>query len=325
MAVKLWVACACLFFAMSGIVCAQENKPLKNADVIAMVKGGLDDSTILMAIQASPSEFDVSVPALIDLKTQKVSETLIRAMVAAEAQKRGVVSSVSNSSNASAASNSGSNVSAARANAPANGAGDSAANTNSAASRGESAKFTASLSLGPAHFTAFPVDFYAEEFVTMGANATAVSDGKMYVGKGKLRFESVGKQPRETTIVEPLKPVAYVIALGKATETKTVFQGVRGAPAMTPGISMFLLPTNPQDPCENWDGVECMAMGTETIGGRSATKWDLKHSFENETWHSYIWVDIRLRVVSKRQFNENVFELRDIVEAPQASGLFEVP
>jgi len=29
--------------------------------------------------------------------------------------------------------------------------------------------------------------------------------------------------------------------------------------------------------------------------------------------------------VSKRQFRENTFELRDIVEAPQASGLFDVP
>ena len=319
MAVKLWVACACLFFAMSGIVCAQENKPLKNADVIAMVKGGLDDSTILMAIQASPSEFDVSVPALIDLKSQKVSEKLIRAMVAAEAQKRGVVSSP----DVNAGSNSRSNVSGARANAPSYGAGDSGANTNSAASRADSA--TAPVRYGPAHFTAFPVDFYAEEFLTLGANATAVSDGKMYVGKGRLRFESVGKQPRETTIVDPLKPAAYVIAAGKETETKTVFQGVRGAPAMTPGISMFLLPTNPQDPCENWDGVECMAMGTETLGGRTVTKWDLKHSFENETWHTYIWVDVRLHVVSKRQFNENIFALRDIVEAPQASGLFEVP
>ncbi len=323
MAVKLLVACVCLIFVASGMVRAQEKKPLKNEDVVAMVKGGLDDSTILMAIQASPSEFDVSVPALIDLKTQKVSETLIRAMVAAEAQKRGVLSSVANGSNASAPGNFGSSTSATQANAPVSSTAET--NVGGTASRTDSAKVVSSLRLGPVHFTAFPVDFYAEEFVTLGANGTAVSDGKMYVGKGRLRFESLGMQPRETTIVDPLKPVAYVIALGKDTETKTVFQGARGAPAMTPGVSMFLLPVNPQDPCENWDGVECMAMGAETVGGRAVTKWDLKHSFENETWHSYIWVDVRLHVVSKRQFKENTFELRDIVEAPQASGLFEVP
>lgn len=96
MAAKLWLAGACLFVALSSMVFAQDKKPLTNQDVLAMVHGGLDESTILMAIQANPSEFDVSVPALIDLKTQKVSETLIRAIVAAEAQKRGESSGVAN-------------------------------------------------------------------------------------------------------------------------------------------------------------------------------------------------------------------------------------
>lgn len=323
MAVRLWIASACLLFAMSGMVHAQEKKPLTNQDVVAMVKGGLDDSTILMAIQASPSEFDVSVPALIDLKTQKVNETLIRAMVAAEGQKRGVVSSVANSPKTNSTNNSASNSSSARVNAPAS--NDASSFANNTASNINSVAPTAPVHYGPAHFTAYPVDFYAEEFVTLGATATAVSDGKMYVGKGRLRFESTGKQPRETTIVDPLKPVAYMLVPGKAMEVKTIFQGVRGAPAMTAGMSMFLLPADPQDPCENWDAVECTAMGTETIGGRSAQKWDLKHTFEAVTWHSYIWVDVRLHIVTKRQFKENTFELRDIVEAPQASGLFEVP
>jgi len=94
-------------------------------------------------------------------------------------------------------------------------------------------------------------------------------------------------------IIDPPRPVAYVISRVKALEVKTVFQGVRGTP--------------------------------ETIEERSTTRWDLTDRFEEQTWHTYIWVDVRLHVVSKRQFMENTFALRNIVEAPQAAGLFDVP
>ena len=126
-------------------------------------------------------------------------------------------------------------------------------------------------------------------------------------------------------IIDPLKPVAYVLSRGKAAKIKTVFQGVRESPEMTDAISVFLLPADSQDPSENWVSFECKAVGPETIEGRSTTKWDLTHRFEEQTWHTYIWVDLRLHVVSKRQFMENTFELRNIVEAPQPAGLFDVP
>jgi hypothetical protein len=326
MAAKLWIAVACLLFAMSTVICAQEKKPLTNQDVVAMVLGGLDESTILIAIQASPSDFDVSVPALIDLKTKKVSETLIRAMVTADAQKRGVVSSVAKNPLGDSSGKSASNSPSSHANTPAHSAASSATgNTvSNRVSSTESVAPSAPVRRAPAQFTAFPLDFCAEQFVTLGHNAAAISEGKVYVGNGRLRFESTSQQPREATIIDPLEPIAYVVATGKPVETKTVFQGVRGAPFES-GLSKFLLPADPQDPCANWVDVECTAMGAETIQGRSAAKWDLKHSFEDQAWHSYIWVDVRLHIVSKRQFKENTVELRDIVEAPQASGLFALP
>jgi len=84
-----------------------------------------------------------------------------------------------------------------------------------------------------------------------------------------------------------------VISRVKALEVKTVFQGVRGTP--------------------------------ELIEERSTTRCDLTDRFQEQTWHTYIWVDVRLHVVSKRQFMENTFEVRNIVEASQAAGLFDVP
>ena len=70
---------------LCGIVAAQQPKPktFTNADVIKMAKAGLDDSTIVLAIQQHPAQYDTSADALIDLKTQGVSQTVINAMLTA--------------------------------------------------------------------------------------------------------------------------------------------------------------------------------------------------------------------------------------------------
>ena len=64
---------------------AAEKKPLTNADVIKMVKAELPESTILMAIQANPSQFDSSVDALLDLKTNGVPPAIMEAMLKSSA------------------------------------------------------------------------------------------------------------------------------------------------------------------------------------------------------------------------------------------------
>lgn len=51
---------------------AADKKPLTNSDVVKMVKAELPESTIIMAIQANPREFDFSVDALIELKSNGV-------------------------------------------------------------------------------------------------------------------------------------------------------------------------------------------------------------------------------------------------------------
>jgi hypothetical protein len=74
-----------LFFATTAF--AQANKPLVNGDVIQMVKAGFPDATVIKAIEANQTNFDVSVPALMELKNAGVSQPLIDAMLSAEAKK----------------------------------------------------------------------------------------------------------------------------------------------------------------------------------------------------------------------------------------------
>jgi hypothetical protein len=67
---------------------ASKNPVLTNADVVKMVKGGLQESTILSVIGAAECDFDVSVDGLLALKSAGISDRVMDAMLAAAARKR---------------------------------------------------------------------------------------------------------------------------------------------------------------------------------------------------------------------------------------------
>lgn len=56
---KMRIAACCLLITIWTGVAAQQTKPLSNQDVVAMVKAGLDDPTMLMAIQANQEQFEL--------------------------------------------------------------------------------------------------------------------------------------------------------------------------------------------------------------------------------------------------------------------------
>jgi len=74
---------------LGGYVFAQSTpKPLTNDDVIAMVEGGLAESTVINAIAAQDTHFDVSAAALLKLKQQGVSPKIMDAMLSASTKPR---------------------------------------------------------------------------------------------------------------------------------------------------------------------------------------------------------------------------------------------
>jgi len=60
---------------------AAQPKPLVNADVVKMVKAGLDEDTIVLAIQNKPSAFETNPEQLISLKEQGVTQAVLKAML----------------------------------------------------------------------------------------------------------------------------------------------------------------------------------------------------------------------------------------------------
>jgi hypothetical protein len=60
----------------------QTAKPLTNADVVKMVKGGLPESVVISAIQTSPAKYDISPDGLLALQKDGVTSKEMDAMIA---------------------------------------------------------------------------------------------------------------------------------------------------------------------------------------------------------------------------------------------------
>ena len=78
-----------------GAAQSQKKPPLTNQDIVRMVKDKFADSTIVKAIAANRTAFDVSASALILLKDSGVSQTVIQAMLSAESKQAQAPSSAS--------------------------------------------------------------------------------------------------------------------------------------------------------------------------------------------------------------------------------------
>jgi len=79
-----------LFLALASSPAALPQNALTNDDIIKMVKGGLPDDVILVAIESQPSNFDISPQALIALKQQGASKAVLdKILEVAAAKQRG--------------------------------------------------------------------------------------------------------------------------------------------------------------------------------------------------------------------------------------------
>jgi hypothetical protein len=84
----LFATLVVLILGLCPLSAAQSSaKPLTNEDVMAMVKGGLGESTIISAIQSQDSSFDVSAGALLAMKKNAVNAHIMDAMLAATKQQ----------------------------------------------------------------------------------------------------------------------------------------------------------------------------------------------------------------------------------------------
>lgn len=79
------IVCAFVLFMISAMMTfGQDSRgPMTNSDVLSMVKSGLGEQTIVLAIKQGNVKFDTSPQSLIELKKEGVGESVLNAMIAA--------------------------------------------------------------------------------------------------------------------------------------------------------------------------------------------------------------------------------------------------
>lgn len=79
---KSLVLTAAIVLLIPSFMIAQNNRaPLTNADVINMIKGGVPEKTVVMAIQTSAGDYDTSPQALIKLKEHGATQAIFEAIL----------------------------------------------------------------------------------------------------------------------------------------------------------------------------------------------------------------------------------------------------
>jgi hypothetical protein len=76
-----------VMFLLTGVAVGQTQKALTNADILTMTKNGFAPNLIITAIKSSRTDFDVSAQALVDLKSAGVDQSVLEAMLSAQATK----------------------------------------------------------------------------------------------------------------------------------------------------------------------------------------------------------------------------------------------
>jgi len=88
----VWRSCFALFLSLTFVVyplIPQTKKPVTNDDVLAMVKAGFQEETILQTIEVNEARFDTSPSALQALKDAGVSTRILRAIELAMRDRTG--------------------------------------------------------------------------------------------------------------------------------------------------------------------------------------------------------------------------------------------
>jgi hypothetical protein len=79
-----FLLCCCLAATAQTV-----QKPMTNADVLAMAKSGISEDTIVLAIQKATTDFDTSPDAIIALKGKDVPEKVLAAMLSSRSETGG--------------------------------------------------------------------------------------------------------------------------------------------------------------------------------------------------------------------------------------------
>jgi len=167
-------------------------------------------------------------------------------------------------------------------------------------------------------------DFSAE--IVKSNKGQQLSEGKIYVTKDKMRFESEGGNDRNAVAI-----------VNFATRTNRVLMPTQKMYIEMPGgmgpaaqrTRNFFRPADPENACSDWmklttkPGAECHKVGSATVNGRNTVEYEAKSS---DGGAGHIWLDRKIVFPVKWDDKDGGGgELRNIKEGSQPASLFEIP
>ncbi|HLK31824.1 MAG TPA: hypothetical protein VKT29_01960 [Terriglobales bacterium] len=168
---------------------------------------------------------------------------------------------------------------------------------------------------------------FSADFVNTSKDHRASGPSKIYVGKNKMRIETnEGGQMGMGAGIMDFANQKMIILL---PQQKMYMESM---PQMMQERRMWFRPDDANNACPEYEAmvkkfghnenVTCQKVGPDVVNGRPA----IKYSGTSNNGHGYVWVDQKLRFVTKWQDDKGSSgELQNIKEGPQAASLFEVP
>jgi len=107
-----------------------------------------------------------------------------------------------------------------------------------------------------------------------------VTNGKLFFGDNRVRTEGAQDGQQFVQISDSANGVSYMILPGQRSYMEMRMPGTAPLPQ-----------GKPADPCAGLQGVTCRKVGSEAIGGRAATRWELSSSAGGQTRSMTQWID----------------------------------
>jgi hypothetical protein len=155
---------------------------------------------------------------------------------------------------------------------------------------------------------------------------TEVSQGKIYVGDGKMRFESADKG-------DPRRSGVFIMDMNTSTAQvlmpqQHMYMEMPGESMENRGMYGFFRSGDVENACADWlklkrnQGATCQKVGDEPVSGRSTVKYEGTNTHGEK---STVWLDSKLRFPVKWQDSKNGGEMRNVQEGSQPASLFAIP
>jgi outer membrane lipoprotein-sorting protein len=112
------------------------------------------------------------------------------------------------------------------------------------------------------------------------------SEGKMFVGDNSMRMEMEQGGQKIVQIIDQQRQVQWILYPEQRSYMEQKAPATAGPTAKT----------GSGDPCAGMPGASCRQLGTETVNGREAVKWEMTFSHQGKTATSSQWIDAERQI-----------------------------